>query len=130
MDRANNYIYYFLVVAIIGLAAFFFHSYLLATVVIVFAVLPIISAVLLRLSYKGISVSLKDNSTTAKRDSEYLLKIIVKNKSFIPVPFCNLQLDMVNDFSGENRQGTLMFRYHALVRELQSLDLSLFFAVK
>lgn len=103
MDRVNNYLYYFLVVAIIGLAAFFFHSYLLALVAIIFSVLPFISAVLLRLSYKGISVSLKDNSTTVKREGEYSLKISVKNKSLIPVPFCCLQLDMVNCFSGEKQ---------------------------
>jgi uncharacterized protein (DUF58 family) len=101
MDRINNILYYVIVVLFIGWMAYFFHSYILAMMVLAMVLLPVVSFVLLRLSVKGLKISLSDNETVYSRGEVYKLKIKVSNKSFVPVLNYYFKLEMKNAFSEE-----------------------------
>jgi hypothetical protein len=104
LNRLNNFLYYLIVLVFLGGLTYFFHSYFMAVAVIVFLLLPALSYLFFRISFKAVSIGMSENETQCKRGEPYKLKINVKNKCFVPILNINFKIRLKNDFSDEAQE--------------------------
>lgn len=100
----GNWINYFLFLAIIVAGYLFYDNYVMLVLIVTATALPVIFAILFKMSYKKLMVSIADVPSAVCRDSDVDFIIAVENHSFFPFGGIRIKLDIRNLFYDNKKE--------------------------